>query len=50
MEEKYLKFYVDNNTLKVESKGLTKIEIIGLLSYYVDIYKVELMQSSQKKQ
>lgn len=33
---------------RFDTKGLTEFEIVGILSYYLDIYKVKMMRGQQR--
>jgi hypothetical protein len=33
---------------RFKTEGLTEFEIVGILSYYLDIYKVKMMRGQQR--
>lgn len=38
----------EGSTTNFKAEGLSDFEIIGILSYYLDAYKVKMMRSSEK--
>ena len=47
-KKKFLKFTVtkteDGTSTNLRAKGLSDFEIVGMLSYYLDSYKVKMMR------